>query len=108
MRPPGNAQGAERSYLAPTQTEATDDRFLPLCQERPDAAQATGHAERIDLELGACVAPGSQQAISHVFCHARIIVDIRPCRYYLTREILMRVRETNRAGVFDGVPWCSS
>ena len=52
MRRPRDAQGAERSHLAAIQTEATEDRLLPLGQERPDAAQAAGHAERIDLELG--------------------------------------------------------
>jgi len=70
MRPPRDAQGAECARLAPAQTEATEDRLLPLGQERSDPAQASGHLERPDLEVGAGIAPAAEDTIGLIVVHA--------------------------------------
>jgi hypothetical protein len=56
-------QGTQGADFATAKPELVEDSFLPLRQERPDAAQACGHLERIDLELGPRRDPAAEDAI---------------------------------------------
>lgn len=54
----GNAQGAQCAHFAAVQPEAAEDRLLTLGEERLDLAQASGHLECPDREVGGCLALG--------------------------------------------------
>ena len=70
MRRASDPERAQRANLAPTKTESTEDCLLPLGQERSDPAQASGHLERPDLEVGAGIAPAAEDTIGLIVVHA--------------------------------------
>jgi hypothetical protein len=78
MGRPRNTQGAERTDLSPTQTEAAEGRFLPPGEMRSDAAEASCHLKRSDLEVGAGRVPASEQSIGCVIHHPDSVTHRSP------------------------------
>jgi len=67
---PRYTQGAERTDLSAIQAEAAECRFLPSGEVRSDAAEASRHLKRSDLEVGARRVPATEQSIRCVIHHS--------------------------------------
>ncbi len=78
MGRPRYTQGAERADLSAIQSEAAEGRFLPSGEVRSDAAEASRHLKRSDLEVGARCVPASEQSIGCVIHHPGILTHQSP------------------------------
>ena len=78
MGRPRDTQGAEGTHLSAIQAEAAEGRFLPSGEVRSDAAEASGHLKRSDLEVGARRVPATEQSIGCVIHHSDILTHQSP------------------------------
>ena len=69
-RGPSDPQGTQGAHFATAKPELVENSFLALRQQRPDAAQACGHLQCIDVELGPRRDPAADDAIGQVMRHA--------------------------------------
>jgi len=73
VRRPGDPERAERADLPAVQVEPAEDVLLAPGEVCTDPAQAGGHLERADLQVGPRLIPAAEQAIRLVIGHLSIV-----------------------------------